>query len=51
MGLRAELAPLKKKRLKLEAEINRVTFDLVLAPLVDTESASELDGINNLIWI
>ena len=43
--LRAELAPLKKKRLELEGEINRLTFELALASAMDDSAASELDAV------
>jgi type I restriction enzyme M protein len=34
--LRAALAPLKEKRLKLQADVNRLTFDLAVAPVSDS---------------
>ena len=44
VDLRAELAPLKKERLQLDAELNRLTFELALASAVDEFAASKLDA-------
>jgi type I restriction enzyme M protein len=44
-ALRAELEPLKKERLQLDAELNRLTFDLALASAMDDSAASELDAV------
>ena len=44
-ALRAELEPLKKERLQLDAELNRLTFDLALASAMDESAASELDVV------
>ena len=37
--LRAALTPLKEKRLKLQADVNRLTFDLAVAPVSDNLTA------------
>jgi type I restriction enzyme M protein len=44
--LRAELTPLKEKRLKLQAEINRLTFEAVLenVPKVDAQNLRDGDS-------
>jgi type I restriction enzyme M protein len=42
-GLRAELAPLKAERLRLQGEINRLTFESVIAP-----EQPDLTGFGNL---
>ncbi|WKZ38707.1 MAG: class I SAM-dependent DNA methyltransferase [Anaerolineales bacterium] len=39
--LRKELTPLKEKRLKLQAEVNRLTFELAIAPVSDGSSAPQ----------
>ena len=44
-ALRAALEPLKKERLQLDAELNRLTFDLALASAMDDSAASELDAV------
>lgn len=49
VDLRAELAPLKKERLQLEADLNRITFELALASAVDESAASELDAAQKLL--
>ncbi|MEN9938334.1 MAG: hypothetical protein RLZZ387_4913 [Chloroflexota bacterium] len=41
--LRVELAPLKARRLTLEAEVNRLQFEAAIAPEEDTAAASALD--------
>jgi type I restriction enzyme M protein len=46
VALRAELAPLKEKRLKLQADINRLTFELAIdgnVPKVGADKASRLN--------
>ena len=43
--LRAELVPLKKEGLQLDAELNRLTFDLALASAMDESAASKLDAV------
>jgi type I restriction enzyme M protein len=42
-GLKAELAPLKAERLRLQGEINRLTFESVIAP-----EAEDLTGLGDL---
>jgi len=44
--LRAELTPLKEKRLKLQAEVNRLTFEAVLenVPKVDAQNLRDGDS-------
>ena len=49
VDLRAELAPLKKERLQLDAELNRLTFELALASAVDEFAASKLDAVKKLL--
>jgi len=43
-GLKAELAPLKAERLQLEAEINRLTFESVIAPEGETQASAALEA-------
>jgi type I restriction enzyme M protein len=43
-GLQAQIAPLKATRLKLHAEINRLTFESVIAPESDGQIHTELEA-------
>ncbi len=47
MELRAELTPLKEKRLKLQAEVNRLTFEQALDG--DGKNAAKLAEANELL--
>lgn len=47
--LRAELAPLKEKRLKLQADVNRLTFELAVDPASDGKAAAELSSAQELL--
>lgn len=43
--LKAEIAPLKEERLKLKAEINRLTFENVIAPADDEPTRLALEAV------
>lgn len=43
-ALKAELGPLKAERLRLEAEINQLTFESVIAPEGDTHASTALEA-------
>ncbi len=47
--LRKELTPLKEKRLKLQADVNRFTFELALDPASDGKAAAELSSAQELL--
>jgi type I restriction enzyme M protein len=47
--LRKELTPLKTKLLKLQADINRLTFELAIDSVSDGESAAELSACQKLV--
>ena len=42
--LKAELAPLKAKRLQLEADIHRLTFEAAIAPESDEQTRQKLEA-------
>jgi type I restriction enzyme M protein len=48
-ALRAQVAPLKAERLKLQGEINRLTFERAIAPEGDGEMRAALDGVNEAL--
>jgi type I restriction enzyme M protein len=48
-GLKAELAPLKAERLQLEAEINRLTFESIIAPEGDTQASAALEAARHQV--
>ncbi len=48
MELRAELAPLKEKRLKLQAEINRLTFEQAISTPTALSGTSPKSGMETL---
>ena len=43
--LKSALAPLNEKRLRLEGELNRLTFEQVISPTGDGPVAEELMGV------
>jgi len=43
--LKAEVMPLKEERLKLKAEINRLTFENVIAPADDEQTRLALETV------
>jgi type I restriction enzyme M protein len=47
--LRKELTPLKEKRLKLQADINRLSFELVVDSVSDGKAAAELSSAQELL--
>jgi type I restriction enzyme M protein len=47
--LRGLLAPMKKNRLDLQANINRLTFDLAIDSALDGEAATELSAAQGLL--
>ncbi|MGB8980487.1 MAG: N-6 DNA methylase [Anaerolineales bacterium] len=47
--LRAELTPLKEKRLKLQAEVNRLTFEQAINTNEDGKTAAKLAEANELL--
>jgi type I restriction enzyme M protein len=47
--LRKELTPLKEKRLKLQADINRLTFELAIDSVSDGKAAAELSSAQELL--
>jgi type I restriction enzyme M protein len=47
--LRKELTPLKEKRLKLQADINRLSFELAIDSVSDGKAAAELSSAQELL--